>query len=368
MKLDLFFRDMDNKFTVFKTEAEVDAWLTTQYSLITTSNYKEAISLGNDYIKQKIQELLEDIELELILYNINSQVNLSSVENLGEEVITGGLSGLGIAAGICTFFPVAIIPTLIIGSILGVVGGNISLRKKVCKAILDNSKKIAKAVDEQIKNSLTQQQNTNTNNNEPYIDKSVEATTSNRFDDIVFNDTHQTTKLSKDQISIKSFLEKRKIKYLVHFTNSKNIDSIKQHGILSVQELTRRGIRFNNNDENRYDRMLDYISLSVTQPNKYVLKKFKENGTLNEVSLIYIDAAILYEEISTPRVYCDRNAAKGSCQKGSSLSDFENMFSNNKEYDRYEHYRDDNEPTDTQAEILFNKKVDVKYIKRIVQL
>ena len=155
---------------------------------------------------------------------------------------------------------------------------------------------------------------------------------------------------------------------MVHFTNSKNIDSIKQHGILSVQELNRLGIRFNNNDENRYDHMLDYISLSVTQPNKYVLKKFKENGTLSEVSLIYIDSAILYEEISTPRVYCDRNAAKGSCQKGSSLSDFENMFSNNKEYDRYEHYRDDNEPTDTQAEILFNKKVDVKYIKRIVQL
>ena len=207
--------------------------------------------------------------------------------------------------------------------------------------------------------------------NNDYINRHIKDST---FDDInrlrsdkeesISNISHQN--LSEAQIEIKNFLEKRRIKYLVHFTNSKNIDSIRQHGILSVQELNRRGIYFYNNDENRYDRMLDYISLSVTQYNKYVLDKFKENGTLDEVSLIYIDAAILYKEISTPRLYCDRNAAKGSCQKGSSISDLENMFSNNKEYDRYEHYRDDNEPTDTQAEILFNKKVDVKYIKRIV--
>lgn len=368
MKFDLFLNDLENRLTVFKTESEVDRWLSKKYDAITIFNYKNAISLGNDYIKQNCKEKLKEIELDLMINNVNSQVSLSSEENLGEEVLAGGLSGLGIAAGICTFFPVAIIPTLIIGSILGVVGGNISLRKKVCKAILDNSEEFAKSIDEQIKKSLTQQQNGNSDSNDSYAEKSVKVIPSNEFGDIVFNDTHQTTKLSKDQLAIKSFLEKRKIKYLVHFTNSKNIDSIKQHGILSVQELTRRGIRFNNNDENRYDRMLNYISLSITQPNKYVLKKFKENGTLTEVSLIYIDAAILYEEISTPRLYCDRNAAKGSCQKGSSLSDFENMFSNNKEYDRYEHYRDDNEPTDTQAEILFNKKVDVKYIKRIVQL
>ena len=154
----------------------------------------------------------------------------------------------------------------------------------------------------------------------------------------------------------------------MHFTNSNNIESIKKHGILSVQELMNKNISFSNNDAKRYDKMLDYISLSVTQPNKYVLKSFKENGTLKNVSLIYIDASILYEEISVSRFYCDRNAASNSCQKGSSLRDFENMFLNNKAYDRYECYRDDNEPTDTQAEILFNKKVDVKYIRRIVQL
>lgn len=351
MKFDLFLNNLENRLTVFKTESDVQTWMTKNGFNVTVSTYQEIIRNGEKYIRESIDKTVKDIEMDVLLHKINVVSNLKLFGINVDDKFMLGFLGISGAIGFCLISSVALVPVLAVGGLVYWFGGNSILQKNVCEKLLKSSKDTAKKIKEQI---------------ETLINNDVDSSVHSQQDLIVHESSYKN--LSLDQLEIKTFLEKRKIKYLVHFTNSKNIDSIKQHGILSVQELNRRGIRFNNNDENRYDRMLDYISLSVTQPNKYVLKKFKENGTLNEVSLIYIDAAILYEEISTPRLYCDRNAAKGSCQKGSSLSDFENMFSNNKEYDRYEHYRDDNEPTDTQAEILFNKKVDVKYIKRIVQL
>lgn len=351
MKFDLFLNDLENRLTVFKTELDVQTWMTRNGLKVTVSTYQAIINAGEKHIKESIDKTIKDIEMDVLLHKINLISNLKSFGMNEDDKFMIGFLGIGGAIGFCLISSIALVPALAVGGLVYWFAGNSILQKNICEKLLKSSKDTAKKVKEQI---------------EALINEDADSSAPQKQDLIVHDSFYEN--LSIDQLEIKSFLEKRKIKYLVHFTNSKNIDSIKQHGILSVQELNRLGIRFNNNDENRYDHMLDYISLSVTQPNKYVLKKFKENGTLSEVSLIYIDSAILYEEISTPRVYCDRNAAKGSCQKGSSLSDFENMFSNNKEYDRYEHYRDDNEPTDTQAEILFNKKVDVKYIKRIVQL
>lgn len=369
MKIDLLLNDLEKRLTIFKTEEDVKTWLNKNNLTPNITNYKQILSVGNDFIKKSAEEIIKDIELDLLLNKIDVKTNSKYGENFGvEEIAMSGVMGLGIAAGLCVMFPIAIVPTLIIGSIIGLLGGNVSLQKKVCDALIDSSKNVAKSISEQISPSIKELIPENPTYDDSFVEEKVILDCDEIFNSIVSEESTVLPKLSKEQLELKAFLEKRKIKYLVHFTNIKNVESIKKHGILSVQELTQRKIPFSNNDVNRYDRMLDYISLSVTRPNKYVLESFKENGTLKDVNLIYIDASILYEEISVPRIYCDRNAASSSCQKGSTLSDFENMFLNNKAYDRYECYRDNNEPTDTQAEILFNKKVDVKYIKRIVKL
>ena len=188
---------------------------------------------------------------------------------------------------------------------------------------------------------------------------------------VYYPETDTLVKLTNAQLEIKSFLEKRNIKHLVHFTDSKNVESIKRHGILSVQQLMDRGMVFRRNDFGRYDNMLDYISLSITNPNLVLLSSYISKGTIDDVKVVIIDATILYKEINTPRIYCDRNAANGTCKKGSSIHHFENMFVETLEYQTpstgklYSYNRAikrPNDTTDPQAEILFYRRIDPKYI------
>jgi hypothetical protein len=100
------------------------SWLSKNNLSVNFSNYNNIISLGNDYIKRKTQESIQDIELELLLNDINSKLNVNSTDNLGiQELAFGSFMGVGLAAGLCVMFPIAIVPTLVIGGLLGLVGG-----------------------------------------------------------------------------------------------------------------------------------------------------------------------------------------------------------------------------------------------------
>lgn len=170
---------------------------------------------------------------------------------------------------------------------------------------------------------------------------------------------------------IKRFLEERGIEYLVHFTDAANISSIKRNGLLSRAFLQRRGMEFRFNDNARWDKRLDYISLSITNPNSRVYQSFVRKGSIQRGAFIYIDASILYKE-SNDRLYCVTNAASTKCPKGRTLSDLERMFDDvvyfettrgKQQAKRYD--QADNEPTHEQAEILYQGSIDPKYIIRI---
>ena len=170
---------------------------------------------------------------------------------------------------------------------------------------------------------------------------------------------------------IKRFLEERGIEYLVHFTDAANISSIKRNGLLSRAFLQRRGMEFRFNDNARWDKRLDYISLSITNPNSRVYQSFVNKGSIQRGAFIYIDASILYKE-SNDRLYCVTNAASTKCPKGRTLSDLERMFDDVVYFEttrgkqwvtRYN--KADNEPTYEQAEILYQGSIDPKYIIRI---
>lgn len=180
--------------------------------------------------------------------------------------------------------------------------------------------------------------------------------------------------LSDEQQAIKTFLEEHRIRYLIHFTDAKNIPSIKEKGILSVKQLNKDEILFISNDKDRYDNQLDYISLSVSGMNQFLYKTFRYSKQAIEHGVaVVIDSSILYKEVSTPRIYCNTNAATSDSKKGSSLVDFEAMFADIVEYwvqsaleqrviDRSSEKRASYEPTDIQAEILWNKCVPTEYI------
>lgn len=180
--------------------------------------------------------------------------------------------------------------------------------------------------------------------------------------------------LTEEQLEIKSFLDERRIKYLIHFTDAENISSIKEHGILSIEQIAKLltdeiiSSEPKVNDLDRYDNELNYISLSVSGMNQFLYKVFRYGKqTIEHGVAIVIDASMLYKEIDTPRIYCNTNAANSEVIKGTDIESFKLLFEEVVDYGMRHFERDAEkrcsfEPTDIQAEILWNKCVPTKYI------
>ena len=159
----------------------------------------------------------------------------------------------------------------------------------------------------------------------------------------------------------------------MHFTDAKNIPSIKEKGILSVEELNRINAAYEHNDAFRKDNKPDYISLSVSGMNKYVYRAFRYSArTIEHGVAVVIDAAMLYREIDTHRIYCNTNAAAAEVKGGDSLEALAAMYADKIRYstsygeirdiNRTDEKRSSYETTDIQAEILWHKCVPTDYI------
>ncbi|PIB24054.1 hypothetical protein BFP76_02060 [Amylibacter kogurei] len=90
-------------------------------------------------------------------------------------------------------------------------------------------------------------------------------------------------------------------KYLYHFTDARNIDSIKQHGLLSKQELESRKVvpkAFGGNDLShdldREQGLYDYVNLCFTRnhPMAYIAQK---DGRLENIRYLGICPSIILE-------------------------------------------------------------------------
>lgn len=186
--------------------------------------------------------------------------------------------------------------------------------------------------------------------------------------------------LDENQKAIKDFLEERGIKYLVHFTDKKNVPSIFKHGILSKNKQKEIGVwtgrDFNINDNDSY-----CVSLSITNYNSKFEYVKMDRGDIKEVVYVYVRAEILYED-NTPRFYsiCNAKQADRACElwhflrnKNRNNNDIEKlkeMFGFNVGYstlnEERNYVRTDNystaRTTDLQAEVVFVSKVDPKYI------
>lgn len=168
--------------------------------------------------------------------------------------------------------------------------------------------------------------------------------------------------ISKKQNIIKIILS-RKIRRLVHFTDIKNLESILANGLLTRENLNKKGIIPIVSDVERYDHRLDCTSLSIEYPN-YQMLHCKRNGILdrNYCILIFDIQKVLLNNLKKYFVYI--NAANKNASwwlEKEELSEskyFSNMFKENIEYKGCSYTRENIKvpylPTNPQAEILLN--------------
>ena len=110
------------------------------------------------------------------------------------------------------------------------------------------------------------------------------------------------------QERISNIIKSRNITQLIHFTKKQNINSIIKYGLLSLEELKKRNLKYIYNDLERRDNWNYAISLSVTNKNTFLFDSFKRRQKLNDSDFveIKIDPSVIIENEC---IFCDTNAA-----------------------------------------------------------
>lgn len=376
-------KSLNNEFNVLTTSYSVqnyiESWMRKnhEYSsgLFTDSRcseaYRDAVSYIESEVNSRYTKIAEEINTEIDELNsiISYSSNSSSFSDFNLEHLAVG-AGAGLGAAILLGGPVGWLVG--IGALFGAAYNSSQKKKELINRILDIAEKINNEAINKISDIL----------NKLILPEPKKIAIKKAITpQIQVVSEHETQVLSTEQSTIKNFLEKRGIKYLVHFTDKKNYDSIMKNGILSISEARRRGIFVNIKDNNisshKVDSIMksdnrDYISLSITNVNKDLIRAYRASGRINNVIVIYIDSRILWEDIEKDRIYCNMNASKNEVSFGRDLDSFENMFAPivsqtvfmtgiKTTYDRNRDGRKQNETTNPRAEILFEKRVDPKY-------
>jgi len=105
---------------------------------------------------------------------------------------------------------------------------------------------------------------------------------------------------------VRQHAQSLEIPYLVHFTRLDNLDSILQHGLLSVADIDLCGIQAVRNDSLRLDGRPAGISLSVAFPNSQMFYRYRMSLAGSEWAVLVIGPQVLWQKRCA---YCRHNAA-----------------------------------------------------------
>ena len=180
----------------------------------------------------------------------------------------------------------------------------------------------------------------------------------------MFARTPLAIELRIKRLKILKILEERNITKLVHFTDVWNAFYIGKYGILSKEELEKQNIKHSSNDDQRLDNMDDFISLSVTNINKYVLKDFNNRNKRQWIKL-YVDPKVI---LSGEVYFFYTNAASKVFPENKEIDQFSGPDAFRKMFDeeiktstklikRSVENRNLNEPTCIQAEVMIKKRI-----------
>ena len=173
----------------------------------------------------------------------------------------------------------------------------------------------------------------------------------------IYKRTEISIELTIRKEQIYKVLEQRKIRKLIHFTDKRNIKTIKKYGLLPITRLKEKNIRYYENDPQRLDNQWGGISISVTSRNSHLLRAYHERNPRAWVE-IEIDPEVaatrnclFYDSNAASKKY--KNAKEEYLQSADALR---NIFadsvtnSSGKVFTRRNKNLD--EPTDGQAEII----------------
>ncbi len=124
-----------------------------------------------------------------------------------------------------------------------------------------------------------------------------------------FNRSETSIELQIREIFLINAINRRKIKHLKHFTDKRNLPSIRKYGLLSRQSLIDREINYIFNDDKRLDQLSHGVCFSVTNLNSHLLNSYRLRFPSREWIEIFVDANIL---IKSRCLYFSSNAAKSA--------------------------------------------------------
>lgn len=110
-------------------------------------------------------------------------------------------------------------------------------------------------------------------------------------------------------------LMKRNIKFLCHFTNIKNLESILKNGLIPRQIMDEKGISYIYSDKDRFDNKLDCSSFSISYPNHKMLYTKQNKDEENNIYVIIILDAVKILLNDLEKYYVFVNAASNLAQK-----------------------------------------------------
>lgn len=127
-----------------------------------------------------------------------------------------------------------------------------------------------------------------------------------------------------DMRDIEGFLKINDIKCLYHFTNRKNIDSIKRHGICSIDKLKQMNIQthfsstFMSREIDKHKQMSNYVHLGYEKHHPMLFSALAE-GRLYEYTILMVSLEVL---LLKSTVYSDINAASSTATFSSDIQFF----------------------------------------------
>lgn len=168
---------------------------------------------------------------------------------------------------------------------------------------------------------------------------------------------------------MKETVEEIGIKWVYHFTQARNLESIFKYGILPISEQKATGVIASRNDLYRLDFCYEATSVSITFPNYKLFYKFRNRDSSIDWVVIAIHPDILWEKECA---FCIDNAANSSVSQlaiaqrmgDSALKSMFDEFPNKP-------LRKDlgisrNCPTNPQAEVLVFDKIEPQYIAGLI--
>jgi len=161
--------------------------------------------------------------------------------------------------------------------------------------------------------------------------------------------------------SIKDRVVARGIKFLFHFTNIENLDSILLNGLMPRQTLEEAATDAHTNDILRLDGCMEASCVSIGFPNYKMFYKYRCENIQNEWTVLAINPMVLWTKDCA---FCSANAASAAVTsiplaERKQKKAFESMFAEIPDKPtRNEMNIPPNLPTDPQAEVLVFDQID----------